>query len=147
KQEQTASPAEQQEALMRINKYLVKQDADAIRGFIKRREWKMSETKSGLWYEIIEKGNGTKAETGKTVTLEYKLWLLDGTLCYSSDATGNKSFLIGKGRVEPGLEQGILMLSEGDRARFIMPPHLAWDLWEMKIKFLPGQLLYMKLKF
>jgi FKBP-type peptidyl-prolyl cis-trans isomerase len=118
----------QQEALMRINKYLVKKDADAIKGYISRHGWNMHETKAGLWYEITAHGNGAKAETGKTATLEYKVWLLNGKLCYSSDSLGNKSFPIGKGGVEPGLELGILMLREGDKARFIMPPHLAHGL-------------------
>jgi FKBP-type peptidyl-prolyl cis-trans isomerase len=30
--------------------------------------------------------------------------------------------------VESGLEEGILLLQEGDKARFIMPPHLAHGL-------------------
>ncbi len=117
-----------QETLMKINKYLVKKDADAIKGYIQRHGWNMQESKAGLWYEIISNGNGNKAETGKKATLEYKVWLLNGTPCYSSDSLGNKTFTIGKGGVEPGLELGILMLREGDRARFIMPPHLAHGL-------------------
>jgi FKBP-type peptidyl-prolyl cis-trans isomerase len=122
------SPQEQKDALMRINKYLVKKDAEAIKGFISRRGWSMVETKSGLWFEKFEEGKGAKAETGKMATLAYKLWLLDGTLCYSSDSLGAKSFLIGKGGVEPGLETGILMLREGDKARLILPPHLGFGL-------------------
>jgi FKBP-type peptidyl-prolyl cis-trans isomerase len=39
-----------------------------------------------------------------------------------------KTFLIGQGGVESGLEEGILLLQEGDKARFIMPPHLAHGL-------------------
>lgn len=128
KGEKNPSPAEQQEALVRINKYLVKKDADAIRGYIRRHGWKMTETQTGLWYEITEHGTGRAAETGKKATLEYELSLLDGTPCYSSDSLGNKTFIIGKGGVEPGLEQGVLLLHEGDRARFIMPPHLAHGL-------------------
>lgn len=117
-----------EEALLRANKYLVKQDEDAIKGYIRRHGWTMTQTKTGLWYEITSKGNGVKAETGMRATLAYKLWLLDGTLAYSSDSTGNKSFTLGKGGVESGLEQGILILNEGDKARFIMPPHLAYGL-------------------
>lgn len=126
--EENKSQPGTEEALMRINKYLVKKDADAIKGFVNRRGWNMTQTKAGLWYEITEHGNGAKAETDKIATLEYKVWLLDGTLCYSSDSLGNKSFVIGKGRVEPGLELGILLLREGDKARFIMLPHLAYGL-------------------
>lgn len=117
-----------QETLMKINKYLVKKDADAIKGYIQRHGWNMQESKAGLWYEITGNGTGKKAEAEKMATLEYKVWLLNGTLCYSSDSLGEKSFIIGKGGVEPGLELGILMLREGDKARFIMPPHLAHGL-------------------
>jgi FKBP-type peptidyl-prolyl cis-trans isomerase len=126
--ESRQNPADQQEALLRANRYLVQKDADAIKGYIKRHEWNMTQTQTGLWYEITSKGTGKVAETGKYATLAYKVWLLDGTLCYTSDTRGNKSFLIGKGGVEPGLEEGILLMREGDKARFIMLPHLAFGL-------------------
>lgn len=128
KQENKTGNANKDEALIRINKYLVKKDSDAIKGYISRHGWNMTETKAGLWYEITHKGNGPKAETGKTATLSYKISLIDGTVCYTSDESGDKTFVIGKGGVEPGLEQGILLLNEGDKARFIMPPHLAYGL-------------------
>jgi FKBP-type peptidyl-prolyl cis-trans isomerase FkpA len=35
---------------------------------------------------------------------------------------------VGRGGVESGLEEGILLLNEGGRAQFIMPPHLAHGL-------------------
>ncbi|HEX3006546.1 MAG TPA: FKBP-type peptidyl-prolyl cis-trans isomerase [Bacteroidales bacterium] len=128
KGENQSSPTDQQEALLRANKYLVQKDADAVKGYIRRHGWKMNQTQTGLWYEITQKGTGSKVETGKYVTIAYKLWLLDGTLCYSSESDGNKTFLVGKGGVEPGLEQGVLLMSQGDKARFIMLPHLAYGL-------------------
>jgi FKBP-type peptidyl-prolyl cis-trans isomerase FkpA len=115
----------QKETLVRINRYLVGADADKIRGYIKRRNWKMDVSPTGLWYSIYEKGGGEMAGDGKTAFIKYKISLLDGTLCYSSDETGIKKFKIGQGGVESGLEQGILLLRVGDKARFVMPPHLA----------------------
>ena len=38
------------------------------------------------------------------------------------------SFKVGFGGVESGLEEGVLLLRTGDKARFIMPPHLAHGL-------------------
>ncbi len=110
------------------NRYLSELDAERIESYAKRRNWKMKETKSGLWYEIYEHGNGKKATEGQTAILNYKISLLDGTLCYSSDSLGSKAFNIGHGGVESGLEEGILMLHEGDKARFILPPFLAHGL-------------------
>lgn len=123
-----AEVAQFKEPLIRINKYLVKKDAGVIADYVKRHEWKMKITKTGLWYMIYEKGNGKKAETGKIATIKYSINLLDGTLCYTSDSLGVKQFKIGQGGVEEGLEEGILLMRVGDKARFILPPHLAYGL-------------------
>ena len=116
------------ETLIKVNKYLVDEDADIIRKYIKRRNWQMHTTETGLWYMIYEKGNGEIAQSNKMATILYKVSLLDGTLCYSSEKSGTKKFRIGQGGIEPGLEEGILLLHTGDKAKFIMPPHLAHGL-------------------
>jgi FKBP-type peptidyl-prolyl cis-trans isomerase len=76
----------------------------------------------------MEQGEGRKAKEGFWATINYKVYLLEGTECYSSDNDGPKTFQIGRGGVEAGLEEGILLLNEGARAKFIMPPHLAHGL-------------------
>ena len=122
------SNAQQEETFVKINKYLVDQDVDKIRGFIRRRNWDMTLTGTGLWYMIYKKGTGEAIQNGKVATLNYTISLLDGTTCYSSDSLGKKTFRIGKGGVERGLEEGLLLLHAGDKARFIMPPYLAFGL-------------------
>ena len=116
------------EALLRANKYMVKKDADNIRAYCIRHKWNMKETDSGLWYEILQKGNGDTVNTGMQVTLKYKVELLDGTFCYSSDSSGYKNFSIGAGNVEAGLDEGVRLMKMGGKARFIIPPHLAFGL-------------------
>jgi FKBP-type peptidyl-prolyl cis-trans isomerase len=118
----------EQEALIRANKYLVKKDADNITSYCKRHHWNMKETESGLRYEILTQGNGRQPESGMQVTLKYRSELLDGTYCYSSDSSGYKIFCIGSGKVETGLEEGICLIKTGAKARFILPPHLAFGL-------------------
>jgi FKBP-type peptidyl-prolyl cis-trans isomerase len=119
---------EKKEMLVRVNKYLVKKDVELIESYIKRRGWDMELTESGLFYEIYEHGNGEKSVSGKMATIDYKVSLLDGTLCYTSEENGPKKFVLGHNNEESGLEQGILMMQEGDKARFILPPHLAHGL-------------------
>jgi FKBP-type peptidyl-prolyl cis-trans isomerase len=114
--------------LIRANRYLIHSDSIAIEAYITRRGWKMQITNTGLWYEIVKKGNGTKAKAGQKATITYSVDLLDGTHCYSSDSLGLKTFKIGQGGVESGLEQGILLLSQGDSARFILPPYMAYGI-------------------
>jgi FKBP-type peptidyl-prolyl cis-trans isomerase len=88
----------------------------------------MKETGTGLRYMIYRDGSGLKAEKGKVAILNYKLWLITGDLVYSSETNGPKSFLIGKGGVESGLEEGILLMKVGDKAKMILPSHLAHGL-------------------
>ena len=81
-----------------------------------------------------DRGKGDKKGKGKTVlpgmeaTITYKVKLLDGTLCYSSDSLGAKTFLVEQDNVESGLHEGIQKLREGDVAMFIIPSHLAHGL-------------------
>lgn len=119
---------EKKEVMVRVNKYLVKKDVELIESYIKRRGWNMELTESGLFYEIYEHGNGEMAVNGKMATIDYSVSLLDGTLCYSSEGQGPKKFILGHSNEESGLEQGILMMQEGDKGRFILPPHLAHGL-------------------
>ena len=116
------------ESLIRANKGLVTIDKERIEAFAERHQWEMATTETGLWYQIYEHGTGDSARNGLIASLKYTVSLLDGTLCYTSDSTGEKTFLIGQGGVESGLEEGILLRRCGDKARFIMPPHLAHGL-------------------
>lgn len=128
KQKETPHPHKQlsEETLIRTNQYLVEKDDERIRQYIKRHGWNMDKTGTGLWYQIYHHGNGEHVTEEKWVTILYNIHLLDGTLCYSSDKTGPDTFRAGYGKVASGLEQGILMLRKGDKARFILPPYLAY---------------------
>ena len=128
-------------SLIKVNKYLVKKDAEIIRDFVERRNWNMDTTETGLWYMIYKKGNGKKAKTDKIATINYSIDLLDGSHCYSSDSLCPKKFRIGKGGVESGLEEGILLLREGDRAKFILPPYMAHGLLGDEKKIPPRAIL------
>jgi FKBP-type peptidyl-prolyl cis-trans isomerase len=116
------------EPLIKINKKLVRTEDERIQEFIDRYGWEMSETGSGLRYLVYHEGNGTVATTGKIAVIKYSVGLLNGDTLYTSREEGPKEFLIGKGGVESGLEEGILLLKQGDRAKFIIPSHLAFGL-------------------
>jgi FKBP-type peptidyl-prolyl cis-trans isomerase FkpA len=116
------------DTIVKYNRGILKTEDIEIADFIKRYQWKMQTSPSGLRYLIYKQGQGQKATTGKLVTLNYTVRLLDGTLCYSSDRNGPKQFTVGHGGVESGLEEGILLLKVGDRAKFILPSHLAFGL-------------------
>lgn len=111
-----------------MNKIQVGNEQAFITAFVEENDLKMKRTETGLWYTISNDTTGFPVLVDKVVILDYEISLLDGTICYSSDSTGYKEFLVGKGGVESGLEEGILMLRKGSEATFIMPSHLAHGL-------------------
>lgn len=111
-----------------MNKIQVGNEQAFITAFVEENGLKMQRTETGLWYHISNDSKEIPVVTDKVVILDYEVSLLDGTVCYSSDRTGYKEFLVGKGGVESGLEEGILMLRKGSEATFILPSHLAHGL-------------------
>ncbi|GET45135.1 peptidylprolyl isomerase [Capnocytophaga felis] len=84
-------------------------------------------TESGLFYKITSKGNGVKAETGNEVAVHYTGMLLDKTVFDSSYRRNQPlNFTVGVGQVIEGWDEGILLLCEGDKARFVIPSDLAY---------------------
>ncbi|WP_282134481.1 peptidylprolyl isomerase [Seonamhaeicola maritimus] len=84
-------------------------------------------TESGLRYQIIQKGDGAKAEKGKTVSVHYKGQLADGTVFDSSYKRNQPiDFPLGVGQVIPGWDEGVQLLSVGDKARFVIPSNLGY---------------------
>jgi FKBP-type peptidyl-prolyl cis-trans isomerase len=116
------------EASIKMNKRLVGEEQKTIEKYVKSNKLAMQQTETGLWYKILKDGLGEEVKTGKIVTLNYSVRLLDETLLYSSEKTGSKEFLVGQGGVETGLEEGILMLKNGSKALFIMPSYMAHGL-------------------
>jgi peptidyl-prolyl cis-trans isomerase A (cyclophilin A) len=85
------------------------------------------ETASGLRYQILQKGTGKQATKGVNVSVHYKGQLLDGTVFDSSYKRKEPiDFTIGVGQVIAGWDEGIQLLKVGDKARFVIPSHLAY---------------------
>lgn len=122
------SPTELKEPLVKANQHLVRSEAEDIAAYMERYGLEMLETGSGLRYHIAEAGVGLQAGKGQVARLHYTLTLLNGKKCYSSQDRGLLEFLVGKGGVESGLEEAVLLMREGGRGKFILPSHLAHGL-------------------
>lgn len=117
-----------QDKLIEANKIYVKQESDEIDQYAKHKGWNMHTTGTGLRYMITHHGGGDSVKATQLVKVNYKIFLMDGSLCYSSDSLGPKEFVVGADNVESGLHEGVQYLQVGDKATFILPSHLAHGL-------------------
>ena len=87
----------------------------------------MKKTKSGLFHLIDNKGNNDFPSIGTTVSVHYTGRLIDGTIFDSSYQRNNPiSFVIGKGQVIKGWDEGILKIAKGGFAKLVIPSNLAY---------------------
>ena len=91
----------------------------------------MTKTGSGLQYMIYEHGDIDTSYTplpGNIARIEYKITMLDGTLCYRTEDDEYENFKVDRSEIESGVQEGIKKMSIGDRARLIIPSHLGHGL-------------------
>jgi peptidyl-prolyl cis-trans isomerase B (cyclophilin B) len=84
-------------------------------------------TASGLKYIVIKKGNGVKPKAGSTIKVHYTGKFLDGKV-FDSSVQRNEpfSFAVGTGQVIKGWDEGLLLMSKGEKCVFIIPPQLGY---------------------
>lgn len=95
----------------------------------------MRTTPSGLKIEILEHSKLSpekKPHAGKEVVVHYTGWLMTekgekGSMFDSSHKRGQPfKFVLGAGQVIKGWDEGIALLTVGDKARLIIPANLAY---------------------
>lgn len=128
KQQIPVSKNEMKNGMETANRYLLNEEEQDIANYIKRHGLEMTTTGTGLRYQIMKQGSEKRIEKGEIVTMEYELHSIAGDLIYSSDNDGVKSFVVGEGSVESGLEEAMTYLHRGDEAKLILPFHLAYGL-------------------
>ena len=82
-------------------------------------------TKSGLQYEILQKGKGATPQKDSVVVVHYTGSLIDGTV-FDSSRERDEPASIPLEQVIPGWTEGIQLMQVGGRSRFFIPPNLAY---------------------
>jgi FKBP-type peptidyl-prolyl cis-trans isomerase FklB len=85
----------------------------------------VTETPSGLQYEIITAGTGPKPTAYNKVSCHYHGTLIDGVVFDSSVKRGQPaSFPLNQ--VISGWTEGLQLMGTGSKWRFFIPPHLGY---------------------
>lgn len=88
-------------------------------------------TSSGLQHQVITPGSGAHPKPGQKVTVHYTGWLSNngqpGAKFDSSVDRGTPfSFIVGVGQVIKGWDEGLLLMSVGEKRRLIIPASLGY---------------------
>jgi len=88
-------------------------------------------TATGLQYEIIQQGTGATPQKGQQVTVHYTGWLDNkGELGKKFDSSVDRgapfTFVIGRGQVIRGWDEGVMSMRVGEKRRLIIPATLGY---------------------
>jgi len=84
-------------------------------------------TPSGLQYEDIKAGTGLEPKAGQTVVVHYTGWLTNGKKFDSSvDSNRPFKFVLGRGNVIKGWDEGVSTMKVGGERKLTIPPDLAY---------------------
>ena len=86
---------------------------------------------AGLIVEDVLVGNGDEALSGKTVTVHYTGWLVEGGKAgkkfdSSRDRNDPFAFPLGKGKVIRGWDEGVPGMKAGGKRTLTIPPALGY---------------------
>jgi FKBP-type peptidyl-prolyl cis-trans isomerase len=87
----------------------------------------MTRLPSGVYIRDHVVGQGALVETGKSISVQYRGWLADGTL-FDQRIAGQPpfAFTLGAGQVIAGWEIGVQGMRVGGRRQLVIPPGLAY---------------------
>lgn len=119
----TALEAKQQEAAKVASEANAKAGRDFLDANGKREEVKV--TPSGLQYEVLREGTGTKPQANDRVVVHYTGKLIDGTVFDSSEERGEPA-TFGVTQVIPGWVEALQMMNAGAQWRLYIPSELAY---------------------
>ena len=121
-----------------------KEEMRLLESYLERANIKVDPIESGVYIVESTPGSGKKAEVGNILTIDYAGTLLDGKMFESTYQDGKTfSFRLGSQEVIQGFNEAFIGMSEGTKARLIIPSSMAFGKNGYKDLILPySTLLY-----
>ena len=125
----TINEEELKKQFVKANKQLVQKEIDEMDYYVKTHKMPFITTSSCIRYYVYKpSAHGDSIKDREEIVMNFKVSLLDGTLCYSSETEGKKTFIVGNEDIESGIHRGVKYLKHGDKALLLIPSHLAHGL-------------------
>lgn len=140
-----------QDEKIEMNKQFVKNQVIMIDSLLKNnadfKTKKFSRSNTGLYYEIYGTAKGIQPKVGDLVSIKYNSYLLPSKeLAYNTIGDTLCTFILQKDRFEKGVQEGIMLMKEGQKADFILPSHLAHGLSGDNDLVPPGAIMWFKVE-
>ncbi len=119
------------EKILNANKLIVRDEAKDIELLLKRYAWKMHATGTGLLYFITKEKEGELLKKGDKVDIKYSISLINGKEVYNSTRDGTKTIVIEQSDEPAGLHELLQLMKPNEKARAIIPSHLAYGILGM----------------
>ncbi|MBP5326520.1 MAG: FKBP-type peptidyl-prolyl cis-trans isomerase [Bacteroidales bacterium] len=113
------------ENMINANKTIAQAEETAIDEYVGRRGWKMEKLSEGARLWEYDKGKGPKVQYEDSVSIHYDIEAINGTKIYSNIA---EKYVAGRRQQMIGLDQAVLRLSHGSKAKVILPSSLAYGI-------------------
>lgn len=100
--------------------------AEELAAYLKKNNIVAEPTESGLYYVVTQEGTGEKPEIGQLVKVHYTGKLLSGEVFDSSVDRDPYPFPLGIGQVIPGWNEGIALMTKGEKGVLYIPYYLGY---------------------
>ncbi|OON69379.1 hypothetical protein B0919_08845 [Hymenobacter sp. CRA2] len=103
-------------------------DDQLIQDYLQQNHLQAQKTAAGTYYVITQPGAGPQPQPGQTVSVRYQGALLIGKVFDSSEKHGGTpfDFVLGRGQVIAGWDEGIAQLPKGSKAILLIPSGQAY---------------------
>ena len=129
KKEQSYDQEKIKQQFVKANQQVVVKENDEMDYYQKSHNMAFVKTNSGIRYYVYKaSAKGDSIKDGDLIKINYAVFLLDGTECYSSKNDGAKEVRVGMENIEDGVHKAVLYLKSGDKSLVLIPSHLAHGL-------------------
>ncbi|GAA4312700.1 FKBP-type peptidyl-prolyl cis-trans isomerase [Nibribacter koreensis] len=99
-----------------------------LQEFMGLTEKDYTRTASGLYYVVKTAGNGVKPVNGQEVEMHYVGRFVSDSQKFDSsyDRAKTFKFILGIGKVIKGWDEGVLLMSKGEKGLLLIPSHLGY---------------------
>jgi len=125
------SDEEMQQIMMTVQQQAAQKQGEAAQSVGKKfladnaKQSGVKVTSTGLQFLELKKGNGKKPKATNTVTVHYRGTLINGTE-FDSSYKRNEPATFALNQVIPGWTEGLQLLSEGGKAKLVIPAELGY---------------------